>query len=244
MVISRAFNKEIQSSLNSKYLSSEDFEVSTKKEQKGGLSVTITYLYNPQYEFYFKSGDQINIVRRPGEMAENESLVVTGKDGILTAIYKWLKNIEAETKAAPILREIMEHKVEVDLQISELENSIKDIGQDDFTKDEISSLIEKLNKFQEEFESRLEEEIQDKQKLRNEINNIGNEIEFLKSQIQLLTKQNWVKSLLVKSINWRKRNPQAMNTLVNLTREMLPEGVREHIPDAVVDLIAPTSEDH
>lgn len=177
-------------------------------------------------------------------MAENESLVVTGKDGILTAIYKWLKNIEAETKAAPILREIMEHKVEVDLQISELENSIKDIGQDDFTKDEISSLIEKLNKFQEEFESRLEEEIQDKQKLRNEINNIGNEIEFLKSQIQLLTKQNWVKSLLVKSINWRKRNPQAMNTLVNLTREMLPEGVREHIPDAVVDLIAPTSEDH
>ncbi|MNC41647.1 hypothetical protein D3C75_904210 [compost metagenome] len=137
----------------------------------------------------------------------------------------------------------MEHKAEVDRQLSQLENSVKDISQEDFTKEEIASLIEKLNIFQKEFEAKLEEEIQDKQKLRSELNNVDKEIEFLKSQIQLLTKQNWVKSLLVKSINWRKRNPQAMNTLVTLTREMLPESVRDHIPDAVVELIAPTNEE-
>ncbi|MFD1906240.1 hypothetical protein ACFSQ7_22995 [Paenibacillus rhizoplanae] len=135
-----------------------------KRAKKGGLSVTITYLYNPQFELYFKTGDQINLSRKPGEMAESENLVVVGKGGILSAINQWLNNIEDETKAAPILRELVEHKAEVNRQLSDLENSVKDIGQGDFTREEIANLIEKLNKFQEEFEARLEEEIQDKQK--------------------------------------------------------------------------------
>jgi vacuolar-type H+-ATPase subunit I/STV1 len=240
MNINKAFYKEIQDSLNSQYLSTEDFRIDINGERD--LQVVITYLYNSDYYFHFRvsSGD-INFTRSPGNMLGIESGDTNTKDNLMRFISGWLTNMQKEIIASPGLRELVEHKLKVDKKLSDLEASFKEIGKGEFSKAEVEDINEKLEVLRSEFAARLEEEIDDRTKLQDELRTMNKEIEFLKSQVQTLTKENWAKALFVKALSWRKRNPKALAAIATITRELLPDGVKQHISDDVVEVLAGSS---
>jgi hypothetical protein len=233
-----AFYKAIQESLNTQNLSNDDFKIDVSGVNE--VRVNITYLFDNTYYFNLKIGESITFNRSPGPMTMKQSGVIDKKDVIFSYIRGWLDNIENEIIAAPGLRELVQHRSEVDKKLSDLEEKFNGIGQEEFSKDEIIEFKSRLDEFRDEFTKKLEEEVQDKAQLQSEIRSITKEIDFLKSQIDSLSKGNWAKALFVRAMNWRKRNPKVMGALVSLTSEMLPEGVKEHISDEVVEVLSGT----
>jgi hypothetical protein len=240
MNLNRAFYKEIQDALNTQKLSNDDFKIDVNGVSE--VKVNISYLYDDSYYFNLKFGSTITFSRCPGPMTRRESGEISKKDEIFPRIRGWLDNIENETKAAPGLRELIQHRREVDEKLSDLEEKFSEIGQEEFSKEEILEFKIKLEEFREEFTKKLESEIEDKAKLQSELKKVSSEIDFLKSQVDSLSKVNLAKALFVRAMNWRKRNPKVMGALVSLTRELLPEGVKEHIPDEVVEVLAGSGE--
>lgn len=243
MTISKSFYKELREHLYSDYLNVDDFKIDLK-DGPGNIfvKVTISYLFNDQYKLTFNTGEKMSINFIPGSMTLKEDKVANGKEELLAVIDYWLNNIEEEINAAPGFRFLKKNNDVIMKKIEEVEDSFKDIDSGPFSEDEILEFKEKLEKFRTEFTTKLEEELQDKMNLRSEIKQVNQDIDFLKSQIESLTKENWAKSLFIRTLNWRKRNPKVMGMLAKATREMLPEGVKEHIPDTVVDLIAGAEE--
>lgn len=238
MVISNVFYKQIQDQLESGLSSKEDFMVSTDYSSSYNIKVVIKYLYVDEYKFNIGLGDKnVSINMCPGETIKLESYSLDKSSSIPGYIRMWVRNIENEIRLAPQIRLINEHKTELDKKIEKLDEAIQSFTDEKFTKIEVEDLKTRLNKLEEEFTHKLKEEITNKEKLEREIQSIEKEVQFLKTQLDSLTKANWMKAFFVKTFKWGQRNPEVIKALGGMAKEMLPEGVKEHIPDGVLDLI-------
>lgn len=237
MNLNRSFYKAIQECLVSKMHSNEDFKINVTGDSV--VTVEIRYLYDDTCYFILKiGGTSTSYSRCPGPITRNDYGELSKNEDVFSRIQGWLDNIESEIKAAPVLREINQHRSDVDKKLSDLEEQFNENDQEKFTQEEMLEFKTKLEEFRAEFTKKLEEEIKNKTELQSELRKITNEVDFLKLQIDSLSKGNWAKALLVRAVNWRKRNPEVMGSLASITRELLPEGVKEYIPEEVVKIIA------
>jgi hypothetical protein len=64
-------------------------------------------------------------------------------------------------------------------------------------------------------------------------------MDILKTQIGALTKKNWLLSLSTKVYLWGKRNPVTVRRLGGFTRELLPQEVKDAVPEEALDQLLP-----
>ena len=63
------------------------------------------------------------------------------------------------------------------------------------------------------------------------------EVNILKSQVQTLSKQKWIKGFLTRIYSWGNNNPTATRVLKATARHLLPDGIKENIPDDILDIV-------
>ncbi|MGO4540362.1 hypothetical protein [Paenibacillus sp. 2TAB19] len=245
MSINNTFRKQIEDCLVTPFFDSEDFDIKSHTDAKNTLVVTVVFrtvdAFNIQIVKY-KDGT-INLSRRPGEITATESgISLTGNMEILSEIKKWTRLLEDELKALPEIKAIERHKQEVNERMDEVNKALSSIQDSSFTKEEAEQLIKKVERLEDEFIRKLEEQISDQAKLRTELDKFNKEITFLKSQVEVLSKSNWIKTFALKSFNWGKRNPKAVRALGGMAYDLLPQSFRDSVPQEVIDMVGSDGE--
>ncbi|OPA77501.1 hypothetical protein BVG16_13695 [Paenibacillus selenitireducens] len=230
MIISAVFQKELEDSLCGTYLSADDFLISEGKDNARNPMINIFYRYftgQPKYSLllYIRKGS-FKVAKRPGKVLELESIELTDKGEVLLEIRKWIDNIETEFKIFNEVNEIIKNREQRTERIKGMEQSLSGIGNEQFSTDEVNKLIQRVSTLEELFLAQLEEEIKDKELLRNEINKFKKDISFLKMQVSILNKKNWLFAFDSRISQWRKRNPRAVEALDIKNFEVLPEAVK------------------
>jgi polyhydroxyalkanoate synthesis regulator phasin len=235
MSMNNVFRKEVEESITGNYVSKEDFRI-TDDEAKSYTSVAIYYNYNSNYKFSFTIQPEITISRSPGSITDYESFSAKNKDDLLRYLRGWIGYLEAEISTTPAIREINAHRSEVNDKFTKIEELLDDMGQENFSKTEAEEIKGRLDALETELRKKIEELIKDKKNQHDEISKLNKEVEFLKIQLDSLPRANWFKALLVKTMNWGARNPEAIKSIGGMARALLQDGKTE-IPHELIDLL-------
>ena len=80
---------------------------------------------------------------------------------------------------------------------------------------------------EQQFNEKLEAEIEDKENLKNNLRELHNEIEKLKFQSQILNKKNWFKSFGGKIFTWisKEENRKFLKDTGEFIKPLLPDSI-------------------
>lgn len=240
-MLSYAFLAQIESLLNNEYVRREDFDLGQQKTRKENdiknVQVDIVYRYDPSIHLSFSIELETiyNINYSPGDVLLDEHVSeVSSPKELIELIEEWIENIERELMVMPQIRLGRENAQ----RVSDIEESLK--GYDDnleFTKEEMDSLKQKLERLEKDLIQKIkDDEIKDEEN-EEKIVKLKNEFHLLRNQAQFLSKKNWMFSFITRTINWVKENPTLAAYIGMAAGSYLPEGVREHLPDSVKQIL-------
>lgn len=234
--------------VKSSFFSSEDFIFNISETPDDDFDVdadvflTIRYSYNPDYYFklgVFESGEKFNVQYSPGGILTKEMFFEIKRSNVTYKIENWLKNIVDSIKNEPITRKVMKNEQEINEIHAKIHSVFVDNAEEFFSESEGQDLKQRLEALEKAFSEELEEDIDDRQKLDDEIEKLHTEIDVLKTQIGALTKKNWLLSLSSRVYLWGKRNPVTVRRLGGFTRELLPQEVKDTVPQEALDQLLP-----
>jgi hypothetical protein len=240
-MIRNKFLASITKQLNEFPFSQNDFDINMSESYNGNsIHIKITYRYIEKFNFSFtlpkNSNPEINADRCPGAIVENESIILKGKDSLLSSISNWLFAINEEMTYMPFVREFEEAKA----KFSVMEEKFNEIPNQYFSKEEGELLKQKLENLEKDFEQKLREEIVSKETLENEIFIMKQDLEQLKSQVDSLNKRGWFKSFGTKIYGWGTKYPKTTAFLAAAGIQLLPEELQEFIPkEELINAILP-----
>ncbi|MCA1027333.1 hypothetical protein LCM23_14630 [Cytobacillus kochii] len=238
--ISQQFLNKIQNKLTTDFFNHMDFSITSHgKNYMNPLTIIIKYEYNNEFKLRAEvpNPDKINLSYSPGYMLSSETYNDIKSHEFLSKISKWLKNIQNEMKENPLTRKVDEH----DQLLKNMQEKINEMENDEsvFTHAEKAVMERKLEDLNEKFNAFYEEQQEANSDLESEITKLNQDIQTLKTQLSLMTKKNWFKSFSVRLYNWYLHNPIMARRLAGATRELLPQEVREFVPEAALDQLIP-----
>lgn len=188
----------IYDALNYGFFRFEDFDVA--EQGNFGLVLKISYeKYFFRMEFY-EYESKCDIKFSPGKILMEDTSVIKLSDfehEIERLIRVWLNMIK-EDLLNPLEMRFVENSIQEFK--SEIENKLKEIEDEYFTKEEGIQLKEKL----ERIESMILDKA-DQEEMQSEILKMQQEIEFLKATVDTLTKKKWLKNMLIKIWVWGQK---------------------------------------
>jgi len=209
------FKSEIIEVLSSKsFFSNYDFTIAANDSKKGQIS--IAYNHCEKYYFIFqipdgertKKGDYGDVnyylyhaTIAPWEAAELESVRFESKSEFLKGLNRWLGFLEEDLTSSPTNRKLksMEEKM------SSYSEMIDEIEGEYFSQEEADSLKNKID----ELHVKMTESINNLDKDSNEkartIRELKQEIEGLKTKIEILDKKGALKSLVGRILVWTSK---------------------------------------
>ncbi len=237
MAINSSVKIELLNALNYLCFSSEDFFF----QDNSALftNINLRYRFNDDYLFNLKilKVDSIEIRISPGSLLTEETINTENKKDIFSTIKVWLHCIEKDITASPAIRKLNEQNLKFQENLNNLEEVINKSNLDNhFTRGESKDVIKRLDELEELFKQKLSEEHDNQRNLNSEVKKLTSEISLLKSQLDFLTKGNWLKSLFTKTFNWGKRNPKTALAIGKMAYGLLPEEVKSHIPEQLLEL--------
>ncbi|GEM_PF-3674540 len=245
-MINNTFLIEIKSKIdNNNKFSSNDFKIFYKNPY-----LNIIYIYDDKYYFKVKipqyasriiktekygsgilAGEREIEIKQyeftgttsPGNFSIKEELNLKGKSDLFEELEYWLINLWEEITISPEIRRINE----IEEEINKINQNFENISEDNFSKDEIETLKEKLDILEQQFNEKLEAEIEDKENLKNNLRELHNEIEKLKFQSQILNKKNWFKSFGGKIFTWisKEENRKFLKDTGEFIKPLLPDSI-------------------
>lgn len=215
------------------FFTEHDFSIHSESGNKGVI-LTIKCNFDNSYYFQvtissnreeYKPGNQEYILRGqrcPGSLSILENVTYIGKAKLLDGIYEWVMSIKEELLAIPTYRKIEDQKKE----ISKLEAWIKTVPDDYFSQAEAKDLKERLNALEELFTQRVTQEVATKQELEQEIKKIQEELEILRSQVDILKQPKWWGALFGRLMNWTADpdNRKLISSTAEVAKLLLPDG--------------------
>ncbi|AYV67101.1 hypothetical protein C2I06_09555 [Niallia circulans] len=241
---SEVFIKNIREQLNTDFFVSEDFVIETKDFSPKAKHLYIIYKYQKDYEFklrYMLGNDSFSITMQPGDIIFEQKEDELTSEEVREQIDSWLKNIYNSLSAQPLNRKVSEHE-EMLNEVKEKIDSLE--GFDDFfTREESKIYIQKLNELENRFKEQFEEEQINRENTEEQIQSLQKDIEVLKTQLDMLTKKNWILSFSTRLYNLYKQNPIVARKLAGAGRELLPDAAKEFVTPELLDqaLLPPES---
>lgn len=240
-MLSNSFLLTIKEKLSQKIFTSDDFKLHTNSTSSG-ISLNIMYLYNSTYKFTLfidQTGSNFSVNLSPGTIIANESFSDLSHSQVMFKIDTWLNNISNSLEIDPVVRKVLNNEK----AIQEIRDSFNDLFTDSaeefFSDSEGQDIKQRLDKLEKMFSEKLEEDVSDKELLKQEVSNLKNEINALKVQVGAFSKKNWLLSLSTKFYLWGQRNPTTVRRLGGFTRELLPQEVKELVTDEALDQLLP-----
>lgn len=220
-MIRKSIKNEILSALDYGVFRMEDFSVSDLQNEK-------SYIIRIQYDDYFfkiefslTEQGEYSMEYCPGKLwdVEKAKSKIIDARSISNAIRAWIKRIEEEVISS-VQRRYFEKELETFKQ--KLEDKLDELDDSYFSKTEGDELRKRLNALEDMIQSKNDEsEI--------EIRKMKEEIAFLRSTIDTLTKKKWVRNALTKIWTWgqnpenRKLIETGIKTVEAITQVDLPD---------------------
>ena len=189
----------------------DDFTItneSVRANQGTGASLTITYRFKPTYKFTASytgnrdtSGSNTIYCRiSPGELTTAEGISVTGDEGLISALSRWLSILLDELDTVPTFAQIEQQQHE----ISEILKQVDERPDEYFTREEAEGLKEKIDELERMIQKSIRDSVEDEESVKEQLSTIKKDFETLKSQIPSLTKKGWSGSFMVRYHKWTR----------------------------------------
>lgn len=206
-------------------------------------AVSITYRFIEEFKFKFtlpqEEAELFQIERKPGKHVTKDTLRVTSVHSIMNEMDEWLVSIREEMKFMPFTRDFEETKE----RLAKMEKKFDEVPKEYFSREEGDLLKQRLEEIELKFEEQLKEELDGKEELQKELDKMKADMKELKFQVDILDHRGWLKSFGTKIYNWGKTYPKTTAILLGATVNLLPEGIRDIIPqNEIINAILPEAE--
>jgi hypothetical protein len=187
-------------SLNSN-LRKEDFSISVDKFGASKFELRVAYNYDPEYYFRFSGATQQDgilvgkITRVPGpHLLEDSFDANTNLDTFFGYIKQWRSALEEELVSLPVKRQFEEQQRLLDSLLSQFQ----DLPEEYFTKAEAEDIRAKLDDFESRFTAHVNASHSDSAEKEKKLEQLHQEVEALKAQLDVLKKQGFFKRLYIR----------------------------------------------
>lgn len=239
-----------------KYNSFEQDDFDIQEDKFGRISITYRYS-DKNYIFYIvipkKSENgtyRFTGTIRPGKYSDEETYELFDFDEILNKIVDWCKSLKADLFSVHENRRFDEMtKIISDLN-TQFDEKAKNIEDAYLTKEEAEIIIAKLEEIEKIHAEHLEKEIEDKAKLKKELDEVKSEFTKLKQSTGFLKKKAWFKKCYNKLATWYMNTDKrvlltnslkvlgAGSKLIGIdTGIVMPEELEEIIPTDILSVI-------
>lgn len=232
--------KDVLQSLDShQYLSREDFIVQEFENRRGDPAIKIEYRYGADLVFRFgiptqRTNDDVyrfDCFVRPGYEAVEESLGANSRTALKSELREWLSRLYQDVVSLPIERQLHEHKHAID----QLKARLTVLPDEPMSGTDVEALREGLEKLQAEFVEQLKKESADSKQLKDKVDDLTRDIDFLKRTLASMTKRQWGELLFSRFQQWRNQLP--LRQIVAGTKaslKLLMPGETADVLDSVV----------
>lgn len=214
----------------SNYFLENDFEI-VSSFRSNIYSLSIKYIYEPQYNISLSIPDKRNEKYEevkisgtvcPGEIGNQERVMIEGKRGITDLLNDWLLRIKEELFSEPLKRELENQKA----QIEEIIRNLNKLDDGYFTKEEAEELKMKLSDLEKDLKKNIQEADQNEEIYKKKINALENDIEMLKTTLTSFKKKAWAKSFATRIGNWFKDsdNTKLLKNGIEIAKALLTDG--------------------
>ncbi|MGD6870502.1 hypothetical protein ACQCV6_31005 [Bacillus cereus] len=242
-MLSNQFTRNINNSLSkNKYLDDDDFRVELPQDNSTPKVVQIYYTFNESYYFKTTISSQLQFTCEfsPGHIMLYQTMSFKNEKEYFLEIENWVDRIQYEFNATPLAKAIVENQTnmeELKQKVDILFNQKQLDPNEQFTSQEAKEMEQKLEEFKISIEEKLETELTQNTSLNYKVKKLNEEIDFLKKQMQALTKKNWFTAFSTKMIKFIKNNPETTKAITQTTKHLLPEGIKEIIPDDATNIV-------
>ena len=193
----------IYDALNYDIFRFEDFKFDESKSY-----ILLSILYD---EFYlniceYNNNNIVEITYSPGTVKDHESEELSlsfFERNIVNIIHNWLDRIKRDL-LTPIQERIIIDKL--DKFRDEINEKLKDIDDTFFSAEEGRQLKEKLD----ELEDNFVQASQENEEIKDELEKLKSEINFLKETISTMSKKKWFGHAITKLISWGQKKENQM----------------------------------
>lgn len=194
--------------------------ISKEKKETQLMRTTIDEINYEDYKFYGRVS--------PGNLTLVENYNIIGEKKFYKLISNWLDNLWNELLAIPINRQF-ENQEKIIEEIKERLNHIPDAY---FEFEEAEEIKKKIDNLEKQFEERLNNEIKDKEKLKEQLDELHIEFSNLKQTIHSVKKKGWFKSFITKTFVWvsKEENRKFLKDTKDLIVPLLPENIKNVLP--------------
>lgn len=245
-----AIKRKIYQILDSnEFFTFNDFITKESKEYEG-TTLRIEYEYKPEYYCELKLPDNTSTLTKeefkttgfglggnkkieeyqeyvitgkvcPGTLSKTETMERNGKDSFRGIITLWMNNLWQDLTEEPLNRAFSLQKDEIE----QIKKKLDSVPEDPFTAEEEESVIERLNKLEEEFKKKIREQFEEKKEIDKRTRELKKEIEHLKMTVSSLNKRGWFKSFATKTFSWlsKPENQKLLKSGKDLVQNLLPE---------------------
>lgn len=156
----------------------------------------------------------------PGEMRASETVVVPNAAAVIAQVELWLKRIQEELVASPVVRALEEQRSQVEALLAETAK----IPQEYFTKEESTEIKDKLSVLEQELRDRLSKDSSENEEVNARITELTQLVAELRTQVDSLTKRGWFGSAIVKFTRWaaKPENSALLKGGINVVKALMP----------------------
>lgn len=213
----------------------DDFVV-TQRQDKYDTVLDIRYQFQPKFRFVARITTKapslgeiafpapealgtIKIIASPGDFLKEEEFGVEESKDIIREISGWVDRVAGEIKALPEQRQIEEQRQ----LLEQLTAQFEEASEGGFTKVEAEALRGRLDELEERLTGSIRSHIENQKEANAKIRRLHREIETLKSQVEVLSKKGWTKSMMIRIANWLKdpTNQQLLKSGGELAKSVL-----------------------
>ncbi|CAM3726575.1 hypothetical protein [Aquirufa aurantiipilula] len=220
------------------YFDSNDFVITTKKEYSG-TELKIVYNLDNRYELSIRVPDEakedgsyeFSGTLSPGPLSFQEKIKFNKESVLYTKITLWMDCIWSELCSDPVVKEIDKQRED----INKILETLSDVPDEYFSKEEVSTLTERLNKLEEELKSQIEHNTKNKKDLEKQIEDLIGDIENLKVTLNSTKKAGWRKNFVTKVYKWVKdpNNRKIIGDGFEIAKGLLPNEYKGYLPEKI-----------
>jgi archaellum component FlaC len=219
------------------FLDREDFSVDEIENKEKEPCLSIVYRTDPNFYFIFHiptakkrlpnesyENYWYECRMRPGHESVEELMQVGGHRGLLTEIQEWMKRLYEDIVSAPVARQLKAQ----DSTINQIRERLEQLPNELLSRDEIIQFRDDLDRIKAEFTAQLQQTTTDKTELTGRIDELNNDIQFLKQTLESLTKRQWGEVFWVRARKWTQKYSVAIPPLaagLRLFKGFLPENL-------------------
>ncbi|PGU66520.1 hypothetical protein COD67_13015 [Bacillus cereus] len=220
----------------------DDFSIIIPESDTYPQELTIKYLFDENYYFNTSiySSTKFFCECSPGLVMKTQKKQVASIDTYVSEIGEWLERMEDEFKSTPLARKVVRTQSQVEDLISKVDAYFEENKLDSdelFSHSEMEDMENKLEEFKASIEEKLAEQIKEKESLGQEVSKLFKEVDFLKRQVQTLTKKNWFKAFCSKTGKLIRNNPETAKAIAHTAKECLPESIKMSIPEGATEVM-------